>query len=106
MQLLAEQGRDIDQGAVRAQSRVRLHQVLETERGAVLTGRSRRARQLERQGERQQARGRGSQGNDPAACLQGVRRAHVWPDREQGPSAVRIRFHSHRALERAGLGAA
>src|SRR5712672_1189022 len=83
-----------------------LHQVLETERGAVLTGRRRGTRQPERQGEWQQALGGGCQSDEPAACLQGVRRAHVWPDREQGPPAVRVRFHPHRALERAWLVAA
>jgi len=38
--------------------------------------------------------------------LQGVRRPHVWPDREQGPSAVTDSISSTPSVERAGLVAA
>ena len=66
---------------MRAQPRVRLHEVLEAEGGAVLAGGGRPARQGAGDQERRQAEGGRPERADPAPRLPRVRRAHARPGR-------------------------
>ena len=60
----------------------------------------------QRDRQRRQAQGRRSERDDPAPRVQGLRRAHVRPHREQEPSVLRPRLHPHRAVAASGLVAA
>ena len=60
----------------------------------------------QRHRQRGQAEGRRPERDDPALCVQGLRRAHVRAHREQESSALRPRLHPHRAVAGAGLVAA
>ncbi len=57
-------------------------------------------------GEREQAEGRGPLGRHSKACLHRLRCTPVRSHREQGASVLRLRLHSHRALEGQRLGCA
>ncbi len=89
LQMRLEAGEGGRQGPDRPQSCVRLHQVLEARRRAVradrrgIQGRRQRAREW-----RQAACDR-QFGHHPAPCLQGVRRAYVWPHRESEARLLR-----------------
>ena len=84
---------------------VRLHQVLETGGRPVLADLRRPAREPQCDGQRGQAPDRRQERRHSPICMQGLRRAHVWAHREQGPPALRPRFHSHGAIRRRRLGA-
>ena len=89
--------------ARRAQPRLRLHEVLEAGRRAVLAGRGHAARQAQRHRKRGQAQGRRPERDDQAIRVQGLRRAHVRANREQRSPAVRLRLLPHRAVVRPGM---
>src|ERR1700682_6672207 len=87
------------EGQYRVQSRLWLHQVLETQGGAVLDGRGHWTRQAQRQRECAQAQDRRRESADPALCVQRLRRAHVRADRKQKSPLLWLRFSAHRAVE-------
>ena len=92
----------LDQRPMRPQPRLRLHQMLEAGRRAVLPGRGRQPRQAERDGQRRQAKGRRANARSTPR-MQRLRRAHVRPHREQEAPVLRLRLHPHRTIVRVRL---
>src|SRR5438105_3608931 len=80
---------------MRPQPRLRLHQMLEAGRGALLAGRRRAARQSPCDCEWRQISNRRSQRSYQTSCLQKLRLTHVRTHRERKASVIWFRFHPH-----------